>query len=88
VDVSDALLQTLLKLKKNRKEALLAAGINDLSLESWIFANGNGNPPDMQNLKHRVFFKLFEKAGLRRIRFHDLRHNAARGINATATPPF
>lgn len=77
VDVSDALLETLLKLKKNRKEALLAAGINDLSPESWIFANGNGNPPDMQNLKHRVFFKLLDKAGLRRIRFHDLRHSYA-----------
>ena len=31
----------------------------------------------MQNLKHRVFFKLLEKAGLRRIRFHDLRHTFA-----------
>ena len=77
VDVSDALLETLLKLKKNRKEALLAVGINDLSPESWIFANSNGNPPDMQNLKHRVFFKILEKAGLRRIRFHDLRHSYA-----------
>ena len=31
----------------------------------------------MPNLKKRHFFKCLEKAGLRRIRFHDLRHTFA-----------
>ena len=31
----------------------------------------------MQNLKNRVFIRCLEKAGLRRIRFHDLRHTFA-----------
>ncbi|MBN1547394.1 MAG: site-specific integrase [Syntrophaceae bacterium] len=77
VDVSDSLLETLFALKKNLKEVLLATGKNELSPDTWIFANSEGNPPDMQNLKNRVFFKLLEKAGLRRIRFHDLRHTYA-----------
>ena len=29
------------------------------------------------NLKDRYFYKCFEKAGLRHIRFHDLRHTFA-----------
>ena len=32
---------------------------------------------DGDNLRHRVFYKLLGKAGLRRIRFHDLRHTFA-----------
>ncbi len=31
----------------------------------------------MHNVKSRHFFKCLEKAGLRRIRFHDLRHTFA-----------
>ncbi len=31
----------------------------------------------MHNVKNRHFFKCMEKAGLRRIRFHDLRHTFA-----------
>ena len=29
----------------------------------------------MQNVKNRYFFKCLERSGLRRIRFHDLRHS-------------
>ena len=39
-----------------------------------IFANQDGGFQDMKNLKDRHFHKCLEKAGLRRIRFHDLRH--------------
>ncbi|MBP1601969.1 MAG: hypothetical protein H6Q06_2120, partial [Acidobacteria bacterium] len=39
--------------------------------------NREGNPADMHNVKNRVFFRCLEKAGLRRIRFHDLRHTFA-----------
>ncbi len=31
----------------------------------------------MHNLKNRHFYKCLEKVGLRRIRFHDLRHTFA-----------
>jgi integrase len=77
VDVSDALLETLLELRRKRKESLLAEGKNELPPDSWIFANKEGNYPDMKNLKNRHFQKCLEKAGLRQIRFHDLRHTFA-----------
>jgi len=32
---------------------------------------------DADNLRHRVFYRILAKAGLRRIRFHDLRHTFA-----------
>jgi Phage integrase family len=36
-----------------------------------------GQQLDMHNVKNRYFHKCLEKAGLRRIRFHDLRHTFA-----------
>jgi len=32
---------------------------------------------DKDNLRNRVFYKCLEKAGVRRVRFHDLRHTYA-----------
>ena len=77
VDVSDALLEALIDLRRKQREELLAEGKNELPLDRWIFANEESRPPDMQNLKKRHFHKCLQKAGLRRIRFHDLRHTFA-----------
>ena len=74
VDVSDSLLAALLDLRRKRKELLLANGKNELPATDWIFENEEGGFQDMKNLKKRHFQKCLEKAGLRRIRFHDLRH--------------
>lgn len=51
-----------------------------------VFPNAVGKPIDGINLLKYWFFPLLKKAGLPRIRFHDLRHTAAtllmaRGIN-------
>lgn len=51
-----------------------------------VFANEAGRPMDAGNLLRRSFWPILEKAGLPRIRFHDLRHFAAtlllsQGIN-------
>ena len=75
VDISDALLNVLESLKRRRREEWLAKGQNEIPV--WVFGNSNGNPPDMQNIKNHYFFKCLEKAKLRRIRFHDLRHTFA-----------
>ena len=39
--------------------------------------NGKGNPADMHNITKRHFHTCLQKAGLRRIRYHDLRHTFA-----------
>ena len=42
-----------------------------------VFATEAGTPVERQNMMMRSFFPLLERAGLPRIRFHDLRHTAA-----------
>ncbi len=51
-----------------------------------VFPNQTGHPMDAMNLTHRHFQPLLVRAGLPRLRFHDLRHTAAtlllgRGVN-------
>ena len=75
IDLSDALLETLKTLKRQRREQWLAKGEN--SVPKWVFCAKNGNFMDPYNRKDRYFYSCLEKAGLRRIRFHDLRHTFA-----------
>ena len=42
-----------------------------------VFASEVGTPIQSPNLLRRSFFPLLDRAGLPRIRFHDLRHTAA-----------
>jgi len=86
VDMSDALIQELQALKRKRQADYLVKGKNEIP--EWVFlGNGRlkkdgkdgerneGQRLDMYNVKNRYFLKTLEKAGLRRIRFHDLRHH-------------
>jgi len=57
------------ELKKHRKKGRLS--------EDLVFATKTGAPLHPSNLARRYFFPTLERAGLRRIRFHDLRHTAA-----------
>jgi integrase len=85
VDLSDALLQELKALKKKRQADYLAEGKNEIP--EWVFLSrgrrlkdgerDEGQQLEMYNVKNRYFHKCLEKAGLRRIRFHDLRHTFA-----------
>ncbi len=43
----------------------------------WIFSNGQGMPMDPKNLRERYHKRICEKAKLRQIRIHDLRHSYA-----------
>jgi integrase len=56
------------------KEWKLACPPNDHDL---VFPNKAGNPINHNNLIQRHFYPVLEKAGLPRIRFHDLRHTYA-----------
>lgn len=47
--------------------------------QDWglVFTTEIGTPLDLSNVRNRSFYPLLEKAGLPRIRFHDLRHTCA-----------
>ena len=45
-----------------------------VSPDDLVFCNHQGNPIDTCNLYAREFLPTLSRAGLRRIRFHDLRH--------------
>ena len=75
VDVSLILAGTLRELRARRREEGLAKGWQPLP--EWVFVNENGRPIWKSDFERRIFHKALEKAGLRRIRFHDLRHTFA-----------
>ncbi len=74
VDMSMRLAEVLRRLRTSRKRTALKAGTK---IEPWVFLTPDGNPVDGDNLRNRVFYRLLEKAELRRIRLHDLRHTYA-----------
>ena len=45
--------------------------------DDLVFSNGLGKPTHPSNLLRRSFRPLLERAGLPKVRFHDLRHTAA-----------
>ena len=45
--------------------------------DDLVFSNKAGNPIDYHNIEKREFHKALDQAGLRHIRFHDLRHTHA-----------
>jgi integrase len=75
VDMSGQLTDALRTLLITRKEETLCKAWGEMP--AWVFCNEEGRPLDGDNLRHRVFYKVLERAGLRRIRFHDLRHTFA-----------
>jgi len=55
------------------RERLLAKG----QARQFVFCDTQGGPVRKSNLVRRSFLPLLKRAGLPRIRFHDLRHTAA-----------
>jgi len=61
--------------KRQLEERVGSAGLwQDSGL---VFTTGRGTPLDVANLTYRSFRPLLERAGLPKIRFHDLRHTFA-----------
>jgi integrase len=75
IDMSPQLADTLKTLRTDRKKEALATGKGEVP--ELVFLNGVGRLVDHGNLRGRIFYKALEKAGLRRIRIHDLRHTFA-----------
>jgi integrase len=75
VDMSKELSETLRAYLVERKKDTLRHGWKEMP--EWLFYNDEGKRLDEGNLRRRVFYKVLEKAGLRHIRIHDLRHTYA-----------
>lgn len=75
VDMSRGLAETLKQHLVSRKKESLKKGWGEPP--DLLFYNEAGSRIDINHLRKRVFYKSLEKAGLRRIRIHDLRHTYA-----------
>lgn len=75
VDMSLQLKQVLSDLKHHRKIETVEKGW--VGVPEWVFVSENGTTVDGHNWRKRVFDRALEKAGLRKIRIHDLRHTYA-----------
>jgi integrase len=73
VDMSRELRRVLVELRDKRLLASFLKGKNDIS-DELVFQTPDGTILDPDNLYHRYFQPVLTKAGLRKIRLHDLRH--------------
>ena len=64
-------------LKDLKLERQIEAGASGTDVPAWVFCNERGGLMHPHNLRDRIFYGLLKKAGLRRVRFHDLRHTFA-----------
>ncbi len=69
-------LAAFLKDYRTQREKLCSQLGGILSLDDLVFANADGRPVDPGVLSH-AFARLAQTAGLKNVRFHDLRHTFA-----------
>lgn len=81
IDMSKKLTEVLKELRHYRNVETIKKGWREVP--EWIFITEKGTHLDGENWRNRVFNKALEKANLRKIRIHDLRHYVAFGIGAT-----
>ena len=75
VDMTPQLAKTLKVYLTGRKKEALKKGWGEPP--EWLFYNSDGCMIDVANLRKRIFYKCLEKAGIKRIRIHDLRSTYA-----------
>ena len=62
------------KVKQNELKLSMGDAYHD---DDYVFAKQNGKPLQINNFAQRSFADLIEISGVRKIRFHDLRHTCA-----------
>ncbi len=75
VDMSLQLAETLEDHLRKSKEKGLRLGLGDNP--EYVFTDNVGGFINLNNWRKRIFWKALKKAGLRKIRIHDLRHSYA-----------
>lgn len=83
--LGEGILQILREHREHQKLQKAFAG-SEWQEHNLIFTNRVGNPCDQSNLR-KDFNEILERAGLHRIRFHDLRHTAASLMLNNNVPP-
>lgn len=83
VDMTPKLTEVLKQLKVTRE---LEAAIAGQLMQEWVFVTPSDTRWDDSNLR-LVFYRLLERAGLRHVRFHDLRHTYASLMAEAGAPP-
>jgi integrase len=83
VDMSQHLQATLMNLKELKQLEAMAEG---RELAPWVFLAKGGQRWDDRHLR-RIWVKCLEAAGLRHVRFHDLRHTYASELAEQGAPP-
>jgi integrase len=73
VDLSREIRRILVELRDKRLLEAYLEGQNDIS-DDLVFRSPERTILDPDNLYHRVFLPVLAKAGIRKIRLHDLRH--------------
>ncbi len=83
VDLSQQLQATLKSVKELRQLEAMAEG---RELAPWVFLDKRGNRWKERHLR-RVWVRCLDTAGLRQVRFHDLRHTYASELAEQGAPP-
>jgi len=73
VDMGRELRQVLVELRDERLIKAYTEGRSSIA-DDLVFPSEAGTPLEINNFVTRIFEPLLVSAGLRRIRFHDLRH--------------
>jgi integrase len=74
VDMSRQLTEELKALKATMREESFKRGE---PMPKWVFCQTNGKPLTATSIANRIFHRCLDRAGLRRVRFHDIRHSYA-----------
>ena len=75
IDMSQQLTQVLKDAHHQRKIETINKGWG--KVPKWVFVSNAGTALDINHWRRRVFYKAIEKAELRKIRVHDIRHTYA-----------
>ena len=85
VRLSDTVLQELKAWRVKQAQELLQLGVRPDG-ETFVVTKADGNPVQPRSLTHE-WVRLISDSGLRRIRFHDLRHSHATHLLASEVHP-
>jgi integrase len=74
VDMSMRLVDVLKTNKTQMRENAFRLGVE---MPKWVFTQENGKRITATSIANSVYYRCLDRAGLRKVRFHDIRHSFA-----------